>query len=704
MSTKGVVSYSAAPNPAALLQKERENPSVDPINMNYFLEGSKERSVLIRSMVQQMERDPVLATNASYYHMTKDQERELTALKIGRLASYIETDNLDDFHRRLSIVGLFDPQVGTRLGVNLGLFLSCIRGNGTAEQLQYWAFQKETVYIKGIYGCFGMTEMAHGSNVMGLETTATFDKENDEFVINTPHIGATKWWIGGAAHSATHCTVYARLIVDGEDYGVKTFVVPLRDANHNLMPGVTVGDIGPKMGRDGIDNGWIQFSDVRIPRFFMLQKFCKVSRDGDVTLPPLEQLAYSALLGGRVMMVLDSYRMSARFVTVALRYAVGRRQFKPVDGSEESLETQLINYPLHQRRLFPYLAQSYVMSAAALKLETTIENTLNDLDVAVESDDLDGIMKSIDEMKSLFIDSSSLKATCTWLTAELIDQCRQTCGGHGYSSYSGFGKAYNDWVVQCTWEGDNTVLCISIGKPLVKHVIAVLNDGKVVKGSSSFLTDTKDYLNDKPVITSVSELHDLRKVLRAIEVLLMRLCYQASTVLKANKGSFDHVGGEMLVIGKLKAHHYMLKEFIDRVENVEDKSLVPHLLNLGRLYGASHVLDKFSGDFLAYSVLTTKVVSEMSGYFIPDMCKAIRPHCIMLSDSFQQSDMLINSSIGNYDGNIYENYFSTVKANNPPSNTKAPYSAKLEALLNRASKEVRDRGERSEEAAEILSK
>ena len=250
------------------------------------------------------------------------------------------------------MVGVFDPQVGTRIGVNLGLFLSCIRGNGTAEQLKYWAFDKETSNIKGIYGCFGMTELAHGSNVAGLETTATFDKETDEFVINTPHIGATKWWIGGAAHSATHCSVYARLIVDGEDYGVKTFVVPLRDSNHDLMPGVTVGDIGAKMGRDGIDNGWIQFSNVRIPRFFMLQKFCKVSADGDVVLPPLEQLSYSALLGGRVMMVLDSYRMLARMSTIALRYAIGRRQFKGdnVDQNDpNALETQLIDYPLHQR-------------------------------------------------------------------------------------------------------------------------------------------------------------------------------------------------------------------------------------------------------------------------------------------------------------------------------------------------------------------
>lgn len=43
-------------------------------------------------------------------------------------------------------------------------------------------------------------------------------------------------------------------------------------------------------GRDGIDNGWIQFTNVRIPRGYMLQKHTKVSRSGTVVEPKLQQL------------------------------------------------------------------------------------------------------------------------------------------------------------------------------------------------------------------------------------------------------------------------------------------------------------------------------------------------------------------------------------------------------------------------------
>ena len=109
-----------------------------------------------------------------------------------------------------------------------------------------------------------MTELTHGSNVQGIQTTATFDPNTDEFIINTPNLNATKWWIGGAAHSATHSAVYARLIINGKDYGVKTFVVQLRDPlSFSNMPGVTIGDIGKKMGRDGIDNGQPQPGSMR---------------------------------------------------------------------------------------------------------------------------------------------------------------------------------------------------------------------------------------------------------------------------------------------------------------------------------------------------------------------------------------------------------------------------------------------------------
>lgn len=127
-----------------------------------------------------------------------------------------------------------------------GLFLNTIMNQGTPDQVSYWLGKGAATF--GIIGCFGMTELGHGSNVTGVETIATFDRTSDEFVIHTPTLTATKWWIGGAAESATHSVVFANLMVDGKNYGVKPFVCQLRDPqSFNLLPGVNIGDIGAKM-------------------------------------------------------------------------------------------------------------------------------------------------------------------------------------------------------------------------------------------------------------------------------------------------------------------------------------------------------------------------------------------------------------------------------------------------------------------------
>lgn len=111
----------------------------------------------------------------------------------------------------------------TGFGVHYGLFLGAIRSGATSNQFNYW-LEKGVLGLNGMIGCFAMTELAHGSNVAGLETTATFDEKTDEFVIHTPSISATKWWIGGAASTATHCACFAQMWVLGKCYGTKTFM------------------------------------------------------------------------------------------------------------------------------------------------------------------------------------------------------------------------------------------------------------------------------------------------------------------------------------------------------------------------------------------------------------------------------------------------------------------------------------------------
>ncbi|OON15690.1 acyl-CoA dehydrogenase, middle domain protein [Opisthorchis viverrini] len=80
-------------------------------------------------------------------------------------------------------------------------------------------------------GCFGLTELGFGNNATMMETLAEYDLNSDEFVVNTPTVEASKYWITNGALHAHHCILFARLLLGGQDQGVHAFLVPIRDQN-----------------------------------------------------------------------------------------------------------------------------------------------------------------------------------------------------------------------------------------------------------------------------------------------------------------------------------------------------------------------------------------------------------------------------------------------------------------------------------------
>ena len=93
-----------------------------------------------------------------------------------------------------------------------------------------------------------------------------------EFIVNTPHPLAQKYWITNGAVHAKHVVVMAQLIVKGKNEGIHAILVRMRDNDLKTIPGVTIEDMGYKMGLNGVDNAKLSFDNVRVPRTALLNR------------------------------------------------------------------------------------------------------------------------------------------------------------------------------------------------------------------------------------------------------------------------------------------------------------------------------------------------------------------------------------------------------------------------------------------------
>ena len=347
-----------------------------------------------------------------------------------------------------------DLSVLVKAGVQFGLFGGAILQLGTERH--HDAYLSALINAE-VFGCFAMTESGHGSNVQHLGTVATYDLETREFVITTTTESARKDYIGNAAAHATLAVVFARLEIGGNDEGVHAFVVPIRDDAGAVLDGVRVDDDGAKMGLNGVDNGRLWFDGVRVPRENLLNRYADVNEAGvyssDIENPDRRFFTMlGTLVQGRVSVGGAGIAASKVALTIAVKYALKRRQFGAPGTDEEEL---LLDYGLHQRRLLPRLAKTFALHAAQQVLIGQLHEVLGDPGTPER------------DRRALESRAAGTKAYGTWHATDAIQEAREACGGAGYLAANRFAALKADTDVFTTFEGDNHVLLQLVAKGLL---------------------------------------------------------------------------------------------------------------------------------------------------------------------------------------------------------------------------------------------
>jgi len=351
--------------------------------------------------------------------MSKEEHRELVRQNLRAIVGsgvqplkMLITDPRKYYYMS-EVMAPVDLSTTVKFGVQYSLWGGSVAFMGTAEHHRKWLDDIDSLRLPG---CFAMTELGHGSNVQGLKTEAVLDRARDEWVVNTPDDLAIKWWIGNAAQDGRMSTVFARLLVPDQrgalvDHGVHALVVPIRDAHGELVPGVEIRDCGYKVGLNGIDNGALRYSNVRVPRTNLLNKFGSVNSRGEYesSMSPAKRFGATlgALTGGRVGLVASSLGILKSASTIAVRYGLLRRQFGPPGASSE---VSILDYQTHQRKLMPLVATAYAVNFA--------RDDLVDMFCEMKRT---GDPELVADVHAL---SAGLKAWVTSYTALAINTCR----------------------------------------------------------------------------------------------------------------------------------------------------------------------------------------------------------------------------------------------------------------------------------------
>ena len=70
--------------------------------------------------------------------------------------------------------------------------------------------------------------------------------------------------------------------------------------------------------------------------------------------------------------------------------------------------------------------------------------------------------------------SSVMKSINAWNSHKTLQECREACGGLGYSHYTGIGILLSEDDVNSTWEGDNHLLLQQTGRFLLKSAQGIM--------------------------------------------------------------------------------------------------------------------------------------------------------------------------------------------------------------------------------------
>ena len=208
-----------------------------------------------------------------------------------------------------------DTSLRVVMSVHMGLNSLALMQWGTEEQKQRFLVPQ----AKGEkYAMFGLTEPGVGSDVANMSSMARRDR--DDYIIN-----GEKMWIS-LATKAHHILWFAKTDPNAKDphESITAFMI------ETDRPGVTRGDLHGKLGVRAGSTGWVNCSDVRVP------KENRIGEEGEGF-----RIAMSALDNGRYTVGSGATGLIRASLEASVKYANERKAFGKEIGKHQLIQQKI---------------------------------------------------------------------------------------------------------------------------------------------------------------------------------------------------------------------------------------------------------------------------------------------------------------------------------------------------------------------------
>ncbi|KAE8375819.1 acyl-CoA dehydrogenase/oxidase C-terminal [Aspergillus bertholletiae] len=637
------------PNGPEILARKRAQTHIPVDELAHHLlaqDGYLERQARILRIVEE---EP-LFDKKRQANLSREDLFKLALARAKLLRRLVDTYgwDIDDYKMAETLVDDVSPYY-----LQMHMFITTIREQASDAQQAYWLPLIESFKIIGAYA---QTELGHGSNVQGLELQARWDPRSKEFILHSPTLTASKWWNGSLGRTANHAIVVAQLLIprsggEYESHGPHPFIVQVRDMQtHQPRKGVVIGDIGPKFGYATIDNAYI------IPHSALLSRYAKLDPDsGRFSKPAVPAVVYGTMTYVRSLIVLQSRMALARAVTIAVRYTTVRRQFRDRDDPKGP-EISVLEYPTVQIRILPLVATTYVLHYAGQAMQRTYRQAREQ----IQSGDFSGLA----HMHSL---SSGLKSFCTDIVADGIETCRRALGGHGYGGASGFLRLSPDYLSRVTVEGDNWMITQQVAAYLIKRMQAAVANIDSATGNKTddsykeLLRANRDGVN----LECYKIFDDDSNIVKSFHRRTTALLYDMYEERVTRKRAWTSLMTQLHRLSQAQSLALLVEIFHDTLQN--DRSLPEPakdtLRDLYLLFAFYH-MEAHAYDFFRSGAVSQHDLDELPNR-IRHLMTRIEPHAVSLVDAWKIPDYLLDSSLGRFDGNVYEDLFHRAHRLNP---------------------------------------